>query len=72
MIFVQLIHMSPHITYPQMYLAELVRVAQTITYARQNNTRHVEFDWAELLLEVDDFDKFIRTMYTEFYVSDTE
>jgi hypothetical protein len=71
MIFVQ-IHVTPHITYQQMYLAELVRVAQPITYARQNNIRHGEFDWAEFLLELDDFDEFIRTMYTEFYVSDTE
>ena len=72
MMFVQMIHVTPHITYQQMYLAELVRVVQTITYARQNNIGHGEFDWAEFLLEVDDFDEFIRTMYTEFYVSDTE
>ena len=72
MIFVQLIHMSPHITYLQMYLAELVRVSQTITYACQNNIGHVKFDWAELILEVNDFDEFIRTMHTELYVSETE
>ena len=74
MIFVQMIHIqvTPHNTYQQMYLAELVRVAQTITYARQNNIGHGEFDWAEFLLKVDDFDEFIRTMYTEYYVSETE
>jgi hypothetical protein len=55
-----------------MYLAELVRVAQTITYARQNNIGHGEFDWVESILEVDNFDEFIRTMYTEFYASETE
>ena len=72
MIFVQMIHVTPHITYQQMYLGELVRMAQTITYARQNNIGHGEFDWAEFLLEVDTFDEFIRKMYTEYYASDTE
>ena len=72
MIFVQMLHVTPHITYQQMYLAELVRVAQTITYARQKNIGHDEFDWAEFLLEVNTFDEFIRIMYTEYYGCDTE
>ena len=32
MIFVQMIHVTPHITYQQMYLGELVGMARTITY----------------------------------------
>ena len=52
-----------------MYLAELVRVAKAITYARQNIIRHGEFDWVEFLLEVDDFES---TKLVELYVSDTE
>ena len=47
-------------------------MAQIITYARQNNICHDEFDWAEFLLEVDDFDEFIRTLYAEYYVTDSE
>ena len=59
-------------TFQQMYFTELARVAQTISYARHNKICHGEFDWSEFLLEVDDFDEFIRTMYTEYYVSDSE
>ena len=59
-------------TFQQMYFTELARVAQTISYARHNKICHGEFDWAEFLLEVDDFDEFIRTMYAEYYVSDSE
>ena len=72
MVFVQIKHVTSPITYQKMYLAELVRVAQPITYARQNNIGHGEFDWVEFLLKVDTFDEFIRTMYTEYYGSDTE
>ena len=49
MICVQM--MSPAVTYHQMYFAQLVRVAQTISYARQNKIGHGEFDWAEFLLD---------------------
>jgi hypothetical protein len=64
--------MSPHVTYHQMYFAEFVRVSQTISYAREHNIGHGEFDWADFLLKVDDFDEFIQTMYTEYYASDSE
>ena len=64
--------MSPHVTYQQIYFAQLLRVAQTISYTRENKMCHDEFDWADFLLEVDDFDEFIRTLYAEYYVTDSE
>ena len=70
MICVQM--MSPHVTYHQMYFAALVRVSNTISYAREHNIGHGDAAWADFLLEVDDFDEFIETLYTEFYASDSE
>jgi hypothetical protein len=64
--------MSPHDTYHQMYFSELVRVSNTISYARKHNIDHGDAAWADFLLEVDDFDKFIQTTYTKFYASDSE
>ena len=64
--------MSPHVPYQQMYFAELLRVAQTILYARENKICHGKFDWAEFRLEVADFDEFIGTFFTECYCSDSE
>ena len=71
MIFRQLIA-NGNTTFQQMYFVELARVAQTISHARENKICHGEFDWAEFLLEVDDFDEFIRTLYAEYYVTDSE
>ena len=61
--------MVPHVTHQQMYFAQLLRVAQTISHARENKICHGEFDWADFLLEVDDFEEFVSTMYAEYYPS---
>ena len=55
-----------------MYFDQLRRVSQTISYAHEHNFGHGEFDWADFLLKVEDFDEFIQTMYTEYYASDSE
>ena len=55
-----------------MYFAQLRRVSDTISYARQHNIGHGEFAWADFLLKVEDFDYFIETMNTEYYASESE
>ena len=58
--------MSTSITHQQPYFAQLVKVSNVISYARENKIGHGEFDWAEFLLNVDDFDKFTDIMHTEY------
>ena len=63
---------SPHVTHQQMCFAELLRVTETISYARENKICHGEFDRAELHLEVDYLNESSGTFYTEYYCPDSE
>jgi hypothetical protein len=58
--------MVPVVTPQQLYFAQLMKVSNVISEAREHESGHGEYDWAEFLLNVDTFQEFSWTLFNEY------
>ena len=70
-------HFTPEDEYAQLYpsaqrtfIFEIMGTNAVIQEARRTNCGHSVFDWANYLLEVNDFDEFLQTRDREFFDGD--
>ena len=58
--------MVPVVTPQQLYFAQLMKVSNVISEAREHESGHGEYDWAEFLLNVDTFQEFSEKLFNEY------